>query len=736
MMKETDLSRIARSVVNEHADRLKKYRLSGHEYDQICTLLKRPPQGVEWALFSALWSEHCSYKSSRLHLKKLFRDSPRVVQSFGENAGIVDLGEGERVAFKMESHNHPSFIEPYQGAATGVGGILRDIFTMGARPIMSANYLCFGESESPLTHRLIDGVVRGIGGYGNCVGVPTVSGQTEFHSSYQKNNLVNALSVGYFGAKDPVALSGVKGPGNLVVYVGAKTGRDGIHGASMASESFAEKGGESKRPTIQIGDPFYEKLLIEACLEVIKKGLVVSIQDMGAAGLTSSSFEMSAKGKLGLDLHLDKIPLRDSTMEPEDILLSESQERMLLISTPENFPKLKSVFDVWGLEASEVGVVRTEPTVRLFWKGEILTEMDPKLLTDHAPEYNRAFEPWISKLQAKSPLFFQNEKAEPKVLFDILRSAQGTSRSWIYRQYDQRVGTMTVRDCQSSVAVQRLPETGRGLGLVLGCRPQVMRLDAALGGMDSVLYPYLELSLKGFEPLAMTDCLNFGNPERLHIMSEFVGALEGMNAACKEAGVPIISGNVSFYNETESVNITSTPSTGLVGLRANIENIPHDEFTKDGDQIWLISAPGVSQTGTFAEHCKKPIHGTGAIDTKRVVELGRKLQALPQDKVVASRMVGKFGLLYALSRMTMGGVGAKIAMTDLQSPMDRWFTENMYEVLIVTPHGFDLGAHLKNFECHLIGSTGGKSLVWGAEKWSVEEMQNAYFSGGLFEKLA
>lgn len=736
MMKETDLSRIGKAVVSEHAEKLKKYRLSGIEYDQICALLKRAPQGVEWALFSALWSEHCSYKSSRLHLKKLFRDSPRVVQSFGENAGIVDLGEGERVAFKMESHNHPSFIEPYQGAATGVGGILRDIFTMGARPIMSANFLCFGESDSPLTHRLIDGVVRGIGGYGNCVGVPTVTGQTEFHASYQKNNLVNALSVGYFGAKDPVALSGVKGPGNLVVYVGAKTGRDGIHGASMASESFAEKGGESKRPTIQIGDPFYEKLLIEACLEVIQKGLVVSIQDMGAAGLTSSSFEMSAKGKLGLDLHLDRIPLRDSTMEPEDILLSESQERMLLISTPENFSKLKAVFDVWGLEASEVGVVRKEPTVRLFWKGEILTEMDPKLLTDHAPEYNRAYEPWVSKLETHGSDFFRKEKARPEMLFEILRSAQGTSRSWIYRQYDQRVGTLTVRDCQSSVAVQRLPETGRGLGLVLGCRPQVMRFDARLGGADSVLYPYLELCIKGFEPLAMTDCLNFGNPERLQVMSEFVASLDGMNSACQEAGVPIISGNVSFYNETESVNVTSTPSTGLVGLRPNIENIPHDEFKTDGNQIWLVSLVGVRQTGSFAELNKKTVQGTGEMDTQRVVEFGRYLRALPQDKVLASRMVGKFGLLYALSRMTMGGVGAAIGITEMESPLDRWFSENMYEVIIVTPQGFDLTAHLKSFDCHPIGVTGGKNLQWGTEKWSVDEMKRAYFSGGLFEKLA
>ena len=735
MINETNLSRIGKSIVGDLADRLKKYRLSGHEYDRICGLLGRPPQGVEWALFSALWSEHCSYKSSKIHLKKLFRDSPRVVQSFGENAGIVDLGEGERVAFKMESHNHPSFIEPYQGAATGVGGILRDIFTMGARPIMSANYLCFGDSDSPLTHRLIDGVVRGIGGYGNCVGVPTVTGQTEFHRSYQKNNLVNALSVGYFGKNDPVALSGVRGVGNHVVYVGAKTGRDGIHGASMASESF-EKGGESKRPTIQIGDPFYEKLLIEACLEVIKKGLVVAIQDMGAAGLTSSSFEMSAKGGLGLDLHLDKIPLRDSTMEPEDILLSESQERMLLVTAPENFAALKQIFDRWGLEASVVGAVKKDPTVRLFWKGEVLTEIDPKLLTDSAPEYNRAFEPWTTRLTSDALVFFAGESPQAESLFDVLKSAQGTSRSWIYRQYDQRVGTLTVRDCQSSVAVQRLPETGRGFGLVLGCRPQVMRLDAHLGGMDSVLYPYLELSLKGFEPLAMTDCLNFGNPERLHIMSEFVASLDGMNQACKDAGVPIISGNVSFYNETEQVNVTSTPSTGLVGLRSGIEDIPADEFLKAGDRVWLVGVIGASQSGSYAELNGGKVRGRGAVSSKKVVELGKRLRGLPQDQIVATRMIGKFGLLYALARMSLGAVGASITLSDAGDLADRWYAENLYECLIVTSKEFDLSEYVNGFDCREIGMTGGSSLKWGRFSWDQKDLKGAYFSGGLFEKLA
>jgi len=341
---------------SEHAAKLKTYRLNESEYELIARLLGRPPRGVEWALFSALWSEHCSYKSSKVHLKKLFNKSSRVLESFGENAGVVDLGEGERVAFKIESHNHPSFIEPYQGAATGVGGILRDIFTMGARPIALADYLCFGEPSAPRMSPLVDGVVRGIGGYGNCVGVPTITGQTEFHESYSGNILVNAMAVGLFRPGEKIFLSKAKGPGNWVVYVGAKTGRDGVHGASMASESF-EADSAAKRPTVQIGDPFYEKLLIESCLEVMKEDLVVAIQDMGAAGLTSSSFEMASKGGVGLSIHLDRVPLRDASMTPEDILLSESQERMLLVCEPRKFERIAAIFHRWGLDAVTIGEV-------------------------------------------------------------------------------------------------------------------------------------------------------------------------------------------------------------------------------------------------------------------------------------------------------------------------------------------------------------------------------------------
>ncbi|MCB0411134.1 MAG: phosphoribosylformylglycinamidine synthase subunit PurL, partial [Bdellovibrionales bacterium] len=522
--------------------RLKHYRLTSGEYKKICGLLGHEPEGIEWALFSALWSEHCSYKSSRRHLKKFFFKSPRVLESFGENAGVVDLGQGERIAFKMESHNHPSYIEPFQGAATGVGGILRDIFTMGARPIVLGDYLCFGDPKASRMNALVDGVVRGISHYGNCVGVPTITGQTEFHSSYDGNILVNAFALGLFRPGEPIVTSKAKGPGNWVVYVGAKTGKDGVHGASMASESFDEES-ESKKPTVQIGDPFFEKLLIEPCIEVMRQQLVVAIQDMGAAGLTSSSFEMASKGQVGLDLYLDEVPLRDSSITPEEILLSESQERMLLVCEPEKFEELAKVFHQWGLDAVKIGNVREERKVNLYWKSELLTSIDPDLLTENAPIYDRTHHVWQSKHEVSS--FSNTHILNEKDLLQVLSLAEGCSRDWIYHQYDQRVGGMTHRDATNSVSVVRLPDSGRALAVVLGCRPQMMRTDVFEGAKDAAFAPAIDLAIKGFEPLALTDCLNFGNPEKPELMTELVASIEGLAEATHALKAPIISGNVS-----------------------------------------------------------------------------------------------------------------------------------------------------------------------------------------------
>lgn len=724
----------------DHKQRLKTYRINEAEYGSICELLGREPNGIEWALFSALWSEHCSYKSSRIHLKGLFNKSPRVLESFGENAGVVDLGEGERIAFKIESHNHPSFIEPYQGAATGVGGILRDIFTMGARPVALANYICFGEPSAPRMSTIVDGVVRGIGGYGNCVGVPTITGQTEFHESYNTNVLVNAMAIGLFRPGEKIFLSKASGPGNWVVYVGAKTGRDGVHGASMASESF-EADSASKRPTIQIGDPFFEKLLIESCLEVMKEDLVVAIQDMGAAGLTSSSFEMASKGGVGFRLDLDQVPLRDSSMSPEDILLSESQERMLLVCEPAKYDAICAIFERWGLDAVKIGEVTDKRTVELKWHNETLTEIDPDLLVENAPRYDR---PW-KKLapQNRKPTILNVANAN-ETLKSIVGSIRGTSRDWVHNQYDSRVGAATTRDCADSVGALRLKDSGRGLGVVLGCRPHLMRFDARVGGMDAIAYPALELALKGFETLAVTDCLNYGNPERENVMSDFVASLEGMNAVCAGLEAPIISGNVSFYNETMGRNITPTPSTGLVGLRDSVEGLPLSHFNRDGLAVYILRLPALVTGGTLQEQLDKTITGEGELSANDVctfVKLAREMANAPG--VSGTRAVGKFGLAYALARMSDHGYGVRVTGENLKRIRPNLsagsvFEEHLYEAVFAVHQDqketfertFAKAARPAKAELHQLGTTiGGRLEIGSFIDCETSTLYDSYQSG-------
>lgn len=567
-------------MIQNLEQQLKKYRLSLSEYERMKDLLKREPQGLEWAIFSALWSEHCSYKSSKRHLKKFAKTlNPQVVSPEGENAGILDLGRGEMIAFKMESHNHPSFIEPYQGAATGVGGILRDIFTMGARPIALANYLCFGENQP----RHWDQVVRGIGGYGNCVGVPTVTGQVNFDSKYNSNILVNAFALGIFDQQNSrVALSRLKESGGVVLYVGAKTGKDGVHGAAMASESFDENS-ESKRPNVQIGDPFYEKLLIEACLEAIQTGLVDAIQDMGAAGLTSSSFEMSAKCGFGYTLRLDQVPLRDSSMSPEEIMLSESQERMLLVAKTKNVGTLQKIFERWGLDCVTIGEVRESREFQIFKKNELLFSLDPRLIVEEAPVYDRPYELWKDWSWEKLSQSLQKKRK--------LDCDSEFSRTSVYEQFDQMVGLRTIRSADQDVAFIALKQSQRALGIVLGCRPEIMEANAGLGALDAFLYPAFQMSIKGTQPVGMTDCLNFGNPEKVEIMTEFVVSVESLTEAGRVFSCPVISGNVSFYNETLGKNIISTPAVGVVGLREHWESIPWDQFQKAQSHVVLVSCP-------------------------------------------------------------------------------------------------------------------------------------------------
>lgn len=628
---------------------LSKYRLSRSEYELIVKQLGREPAGVEWAVYSALWSEHCSYKSSKIHLKKFARTTKGVLASMGENAGVVDLGQGERIAFKMESHNHPSYIEPYQGAATGVGGILRDIFTMGARPIALANYLCFGEPTYPRMQKLVDGVVRGIAGYGNCVGVPMITGQTEFDASYNQNILVNALAVGYLGAKDVMASAKGSEVGALVVYVGAKTGRDGIHGASMASQSFDEKSA-GQRPTVQIGDPFYEKLLIESCIEVIQEKLVIAIQDMGAAGLTSSSFEMAARGQVGLRLDLDRVPLRDHTLTPEDILLSESQERMLLMCHKENFPRIEQIFKNWDLDAVVIGEVIKENQVVLRWHNEVIAKIDPQLVVESAPVYDRSHSPWKTK-----PISLQPQGG-----------ANLAEKDFIFNQYDQRVGASTVLDCSAPIGAVVLPSK-RVLGLALGCRPQLMKADARQGALDAIALPAVKLAAFGFKPVAATDCLNFGNPERIEIMSEFVASVDAITEICEILEVPVVSGNVSFYNQTSNKDITSTPAVGLIGLRECVEGLPSAKVLRTGLKMVRLATEKVDTVDPLA--------------VKALVEL---LCASNDRGIIhAVGVVGEYGRTRSLARMLSAHVGiellSNVGRTDVMCPL--------YEVLLAVDGG-------------------------------------------------
>jgi len=656
----------------------KHYRISNEEYQKICQLLKREPLDIEWPLFSALWSEHCSYKSSKIHLRKFGKTmNATVVNASGENAGIIDLGQGERIAFKMESHNHPSFIEPFQGAATGVGGILRDIFTMGARPIALANYLCFGEVKAPRMKYLMDGVVHGISSYGNCVGVPTVTGQTNFDPSYSQNILVNALAVGLLRPGEKIALSQAQGVGNWVVYVGAKTGKDGVHGAAMASEAFDENS-EAKKPNVQIGDPYFEKLLIESCLEAIQQGLVVSIQDMGAAGLTSSSFEMASKGQMGMDLHLDQVPLRDSSMTPEEILLSESQERMLMICEPSKLEAVEKLFSKWGLDACVVGKLKKQRTVSLFWNKELLTEIDPDLLVENAPVYERPFSAWASPRRVSSLPDLKFSAAKVKIeLMQVLSNEIAGSRRPIYRQYDQRVGAMTAHGAESDVAIQRLPDSGRGFALAVGCRPFLMQVDAQIGAYDSVFYPALQMAIKGVRALAVTDCLNYGNPERPEIMSEFVASVDAITEASILLKAPVISGNVSFYNETMGSNITSTPATGVVGLRDHVDGLAADRFGKEGLKVLVLRLKGLELSG-FGQ---KP-QFKGEYNPQKVTELIALLRkAAMEIPPQASQVVGLGGLALALAKMSLDGIGCQ-AHQDLS--ISSWMKNILYQIVWVT----------------------------------------------------
>ena len=584
----TDIA-ITPELVAEHG-------LSEAEYQRILKALGREPNIVELGIFSVMWSEHCSYKSSRVHLKTLPTEAPWVICGPGENAGVIDIGDGDAAIFKMESHNHPSYIEPYQGAATGVGGILRDVFTMGARPIANLNALRFGSPDHPKTRHLVSGVVSGIGGYGNCVGVPTVGGEVDFDSAYDGNILVNAMTVGV-ARTDKIFYSAATGLGNSIVYVGSKTGRDGIHGATMASADFDEHSDE-KRPTVQVGDPFTEKLLIEACLELMATDAIVAIQDMGAAGLTSSSVEMATKGGAGIRLDMDKVPVREEGMTPYEMMLSESQERMLMVLKPGREAEAEAIFRKWELDFAVIGEVTDTGRMVLEFGGEVVCDIPLGPLADDAPEYDRphmSLDEYKAWAQVK-PLGEVPESTDIAAdLLKLMGSPNLASRRWVWEQYDQQVGGDTVQRPGGDAAVVRVHGSDKALAMTTDCTPRYVYADPYEGGKQAIAEAYRNLCAVGATPLAVTNCLNFGNPQRPEIMAQFVEALRGMGDACRALDFPIVSGNVSLYNESKATGggsaILPTPAIGGVGLLSDWRKSATIGFKAEGDRLWLVGGP-------------------------------------------------------------------------------------------------------------------------------------------------
>jgi phosphoribosylformylglycinamidine synthase II len=643
--------------------------LSEEEYARVLHALGREPNMVELGIFSVMWSEHCSYKSSRLHLKKLPTEAPWVICGPGENAGIIDIGDNQAAIFKMESHNHPSYIEPYQGAATGVGGILRDVFTMGARPVANLNALRFGDPKHPKMKHLVQGVVAGIGGYGNCVGVPTVGGETNFHKAYDGNILVNAMTVGV-ADQDKIFYSAATGLGNPIVYVGSKTGRDGIHGATMASADFGDDIDE-KRPTVQVGDPFVEKLLIEACLELMATDAIVAIQDMGAAGLTSSSVEMATNGKAGIILNMDKVPCRETGMTPYEMMLSESQERMLMVLKPGKEAMAEAIFRKWELDFAVIGEVTDTGNMVLTFKGEVVCDIPLGPLAEDAPLYDR---PAMSREDYKA---WANVKPLDDIpqstdigadLLKLMACPDLASRRWIWEQYDSQVGADTMQKSGGDAAVVRIHGSKKALAMSTDCTPRYCYADPYEGGKQAVAECYRNLCAVGATPLAITNCLNFGNPQRPEIMAQIVGCLEGMGDACRALDFPIVSGNVSLYNESKATGggsaILPTPAIGGVGLMQDHEKMATIGFKAEGDAIFLVG----QNNGHLGQSLwLRELHGRedGAPPPINLVQVrthGEFVRKLIEDgKVNAVHDVSDGGLLVAIAEMALaGGIGCTI----------------------------------------------------------------------------
>jgi phosphoribosylformylglycinamidine synthase len=664
-------AKITPEIVAEHG-------LTPAEYERLLQILGREPSLTELGIFSVMWSEHCSYKSSRAWLSRLPTKGPRVIQGPGENAGVIDIGDGDAIVFKMESHNHPSFIEPYQGAATGVGGIMRDVFTMGARPIANLNALRFGDPDHPKTRHLVAGVVAGIGGYGNCTGVPTVGGETNFDPAYNGNILVNAMCIGLAKA-DRIFYSAARGVGLPVVYVGSKTGRDGIHGATMASAEFDESSAE-RRPTVQVGDPFTEKLLIEACLELMASDAIVAIQDMGAAGLTSSSTEMADKGGVGLELDLDNVPQREAGMTAYEMMLSESQERMLMVLKPGREAEAEAIFRKWDLDFAVIG--RTTDTGRMIVRhnGAVEADLPVPTLANSAPRYAR---PWVPTIPPK--MILPEWVPAPNAMLGTLKAMMGgphlSSRRWIWEQYDHMVMGDTVERPGGDAAVVRVHGTDKGVAATCDVTPRYVLADPVMGTKQAVVESWRNLIAVGADPLAITDNLNFGNPERPEVMGQLVGAIAGMKEACEVLKYPVVSGNVSLYNETNGVAIPPTPAIGGVGLVPDLGLMAGLALKREGDLLVAIGR----EDGHLGQSLYQ-LHATGRnegapppVDLADEIKAGNLVRSLIRErKVDAVHDVSDGGLLVAIAEMALaGGVGAQLFPYEGRLPAHAaWFGED------------------------------------------------------------
>ncbi|MEG3090207.1 phosphoribosylformylglycinamidine synthase subunit PurL [Sphingomonas sp. PB1R3] len=711
------MTEITPQIVADHG-------LSEEEYQRVLTALGREPNMVELGIFSVMWSEHCSYKSSRIHLKKLPTEGPQVICGPGENAGVIDIGDGQAAIFKMESHNHPSYIEPYQGAATGVGGILRDVFTMGARPVANLNALRFGRPDHPKMRHLISGVVHGIGGYGNCVGVPTVGGEVNFHPAYDGNILVNAMTVGV-ADQDKIFYSAASGVGNPIVYVGSKTGRDGIHGATMASADFGEDA-DAKRPTVQVGDPFTEKLLIEACLELMASDAIVAIQDMGAAGLTSSSVEMASKGGVGIELIMDDVPQREEGMTPYEMMLSESQERMLMVLKPGREDFAEAIFRKWELDFAVIGHVTETGRMVLRHKGEIVCDIPLGPLADDAPLYDRPHVPTEVPAAIASP-----GCQDPAVdLLKLMGSPDIASRRWIWEQYDHMVGGDTVQRPGGDAAVVRVHGTQKGLAMSTDCTPRYCYADPVTGGMQAVVETWRNITAVGAKPLAITNCLNFANPQRPEIMGQIVGCLEGMSLACRALDYPIVSGNVSLYNESKATGggsaILPTPAIGGVGLMVDWSKSATIAFKGTGDVIVLIGSPKgeIGQSLWLRE-----VHGIEGRDAGPPpsidLDAERRTGDLVRDAITAGHLtavhdVSDGGIAVTLAEMALAGnIGALVQFPETGEACRQLFAEDqgLYIATVEDTALMDFlaNAHQAGVEVERIGRTAGARLIFERE---------------------